>query len=120
MNTERDAMVAEMAAYFDKIKAAITAGGSSAFRYLTGTVPASGQVVIDTVAALGYTVAAYEVYSLGIELRCKDPTITTNPPVIDAGSVLTYQIAADGKVTILNNYAGVVTYHARITMPVKK
>lgn len=120
MSAERDLMVQKMGTYFDKVQQAVATGGSSAFRYLTGTVPANGQTVIDAPTVLGFVAADYQVYSIGIELRCVDPTIPTNPPVIDAQAILTYQIAADGKVTILNNFNGVVTYHIRVTMPVKK
>lgn len=120
MSTESDKMLASMATYFDKVKQAITSGGASSFRYLTGTVPANGNFVIDAPTLLGFTAAQYEVYSTGIELRCVDPVITPNPPVVEATAVLTYQIATDGKITILNNFNGVVTYHIRVTMPVKK
>lgn len=120
MSTESDKMLVSMQSYFNKVKEAITTGGASSFRYLTGTVAANGQVVIDAPTVLGFTAAQYEVYSLGIELRCVDPTITPNPPVVEATAILTYQIAADGKVTVLNNFNGAVTYHIRVTMPVKK
>ena len=120
MSTESDKMVASMESYFQKVKDAIATGGSSAFRYLTGTVPANGSTVIDAPTVLGFTAAQYDVYSIGIELRMTDPTIPTNPPVVDALTVLRYEIQADGKFTIRSNYNGVVTYHIRVTMPVKK
>lgn len=120
MNEERDKMLASMGAYFTKIKEAISTGGASAFRYLTGTVAANGNTVIDAPTVLGFVAADYQVYSLGIELRCVDPAIATNPPVIGAQAILAYQIAPDGKVTILNNFNATVTYHIRVTMPVKK
>lgn len=120
MSAEKDLMVQKMEEYFDKVQQAVATGGSSAFRYLTGTVPSQGQTVIDAPTLLGFVAANYQVYSLGLELRCVDPAIPTNPPVVDAQAILTYQIAADGKVTILNNFSAVVTYHIRVTMPVKK
>lgn len=120
MNTERDKMVSEMDAYFEKIRVAISLGGASAFDFIEGTVDANGSTVIDAPTILDFVPADYYVYSLGIELRMKDPAVTTNPPVVDAQAVLTYQIADDGKVTILNNFNAVVTYYARITKPVKK
>ena len=118
--TAKQYMVTQMQAYFTKVKTAISTGGSSSFRYLTGTVGANGQTTIDAPTELGFDPTSYYVYSLGIELRCVDPAIPTNPPVVDAQAILTYQIAADGKVVILNNFNGDVTYHIRITMPVKK
>jgi len=114
-------MVSQMEAYFAKVKAAISSGGSASFRYKTGSVPANGQIVIDAPTELGFTAAQYEVYSLGVQLSMVDPTVSTNPPVVEASGVLTYQIQADGKLVIKSNFAtGPVTYYARITMPVKK
>lgn len=120
MSAERDLMVQKMEAYFEKIRQAITAGGASSFDYMTGTVPASGSIVIDAPTILGFTAADYYVYSLGIELRMVDPTISSNPPVVDAQAVLTYQILPNGTFNLVNNFNGVVTYHMRITKPVKK
>lgn len=120
MNTQKELMAAEMETYFEKVRASIQEGGASAFRYLTGTIPANGSIEIDAPTVLGFVAADFQVYSLGIELRCVDPAITTNPPVVDAQAILAFQIKADGKVTLLNNFNAVVTYHARITMPVKK
>lgn len=120
MSQEKDTMLTEMENYFNKVQAAVTASAAASFRYKTGSVPANGSVVIDTVVELGYVAANYNVYSIGIQLACPDPTIVTNPPVIDAQAVLRWEIAADGKVTIRNNHTAAVVYHARITMPVKK
>lgn len=120
MTTETEKMLASMEEYFDKVQEAVVTGGSSAFRYLTGTVSANGSTIVDAPTQLGYNSTTHQIYSLGVELRMVDPLVGSNPPVVDATSTLTYQIATDGKLTILNNYAGVVTYHARITMPVKK
>jgi hypothetical protein len=113
-------MVTAMQGYFAKVKAAITTGGGASFRYKTGTVPANGSVVFDAPTDLGFTAATHNVYSIGVQLAMVDPLVGSNPPVVDAETVLRWEIAADGKITIRNNYSGVVTYHARITMPVKK
>lgn len=83
-------------------------------------MPANGTVVIDAPTELGFTAATHHVYSVGVQLAMVDPLVGSNPPVVDAETVLRWEIAADGKVTLRNNYNGVVTYHARITMPVKK
>ncbi|ABY63125.1 hypothetical protein ST201phi2-1p299 [Pseudomonas phage 201phi2-1] len=118
--TAKAYMLAQMAAYFAKVKAAVVSGGSASFRYKTGSVPANGQIVIDAPTELGFTAAQYHVYSLGVQLSMVDPTVGTNPPVVEASGVLTYQIQADGKLVIKSNFAtGPVTYYARITMPVK-
>lgn len=116
----KDYMIEQMDIYFAGIKALVTTGGASSFKYVTGTIPANGQIVYDAPTQLGYTAAGYQVYSLGIQLSMVDPVITPNPPVVDALSVLRYEIQANGQVIIKNNYNGVVTYHARFTMPVKK
>lgn len=118
-STSRNLMITAMNAYFAKVKAAISASSSSISRYKTGTVPANGAVVIDAPTDLGFVVSEVKVYSLGIQLACVDPTITTNPPVVDAQSFLHWVIGADGKVTISNTHSGDVTYHMRLTMPVK-
>lgn len=113
-------MLEQMNRYFAGVKAAITAGGAASFRYLTGNVAANGSVTIDAPTVLGFAVANYNIYSIGVQLAMVDPTVGTNPPIVDALSVLRYEIQTDGKIVIRNNYNGVVTYHARITMPVKK
>lgn len=113
-------MIAQMQAYFAKVKAAITSGGAASFRYKTGTIPANGQTIYDAPAELGFAIAQYHLGSIGIQLSMVDPTITPNPPIVDAGAVLRYEIQADGKIVIKSNYNGVVTYHVRVTMPVKK
>lgn len=113
-------MIAQMQAYFTKVKTAITSGGAASFRYKTGTVPANGQVVYDAPTELGFAIALYHAGSIGIQLSMVDPTIATNPPIVDALSVLRYEIQADGTIIIKNNYNAVVTYHIRVTMPVKK
>lgn len=113
-------MIQQMQAYFAKVKAAITSGGAASFRYKTGTVPANGQTIYDAPTELGFDIALYYAGSIGIQLSMVDPTIPTTPPIVDALSVLRYEIQADGKVVIKNNYNGVVTYHIRVTMPVKK
>lgn len=112
-------MVTQLARYFSRVKELIATGGSASFRYTTGIVPPNGQVVYDAPTELGFVVSQYDVYSLGIQLSMVDPTIPVNPPVVEALSVLRYEIQADGKVIIKSNYNGDVTYHARITMPVK-
>lgn len=116
----KDNMLTQMSDYFEKVKLAITAGGAASFRYKTGTVPANGSVTIDAPTELGFDVADYNVYSIGIQLAMVDPTIIPNPPVVDALSVLRYEIQADGQIVIRSNLNAVVTYHLRITMPVKK
>lgn len=113
-------MKSQMEAYFTKVKNAITTGGGASFRFRTGTVPASSTITFDAPTELGYTPVTHEIYSLGIQLAMVDPTISTDPPVVDALSVLRYEIQADGKVVIRNNHTGPVTYYARFTMPVKK
>lgn len=113
-------MLTALNAYFAKVKAAITSGGAASFRYKTGTVSANGTVVIDAPTELGFNATTHNVYSVGVQLAMVDPLVGSNPPVVDAEAVLRWEIAADGKVTLRNNYNGVVTYHARITMPVKK
>lgn len=113
-------MKAQMEAYFSKVKAAITTGGSASFKYRTGTIPASGSVTIDAPTDLGFTAADYNVYSLGIQLSINDPAVGTNPPVIGAEAVLRYEIQSDGKVILRNNHTAQVTYYARFTLPVKK
>lgn len=119
--TAKQYMLDQMTAYFAKVKTAITAGGAASFRYKTGSVPAAGQVVIDAPTELGFDPTAYNVYSLGVQLCMVDPTVSTNPPVVDATAVLSYAIQADGKLVIKSNFqAAAVVYHARITMPVKK
>lgn len=119
--TAKQYMVDQMARYFAKVKAAITSGGAASFRYKTGSVPAVGQVVYDAPTELGFNPADYNVYSLGVQLCMVDPTVATNPPVVEATAVLSYAIQADGKVVIKSNFeTAAVTYHARITMPVKK
>jgi ribosomal protein S3 len=113
-------MIAQMQAYFTKVKAAITSGGAASFRYKTGTVPANGQTVYDAPTELGFAIADYHLGSIGIQLSMVDPTVQTNPPIVDALTVLRYEIQANGQIVIKSNYNGVVTYHIRVTMPVKK
>lgn len=118
--TSKQYMLTQMARYFSSIKAAISAGGAARFQYLTGSIPANNSITIDAPTVLGYAVADYNVYSTGIQLAAVDPTISSNPPVTDAEALLRWEIQADGKVVIRNNYNAAITYHARITMPVKK
>lgn len=119
--TAREYMVSSMQAYFAKVKALIATGGSASFRFKTGSVPAAGQVIYDAPTELGYDPAAYEVYSTGIQLTMVDPTVTNNPPVVDATTVLSYTIQPDGKIVIKSNFeSAAVTYYVRVTMPVKK
>lgn len=54
MNTERDKMVEQMDAYFEKIRVAISLGGASAFDYIEGTVPANDSIVIDAPTLLNF------------------------------------------------------------------
>lgn len=119
--TAKQYMLDQMSAYFAKVKAAITSGGAASFRFKTGVVPAAGQVVYDAPTELGYDPTLYEVYSTGIQLTMVDPTVSTNPPVVDATTVLSYSIQPDGKIVIKSNFESAgVTYYARVTMPVKK
>lgn len=113
-------MLTQMSAYFAKVKTAISSGGSASFKYVTGSIPASGSVVYDAPTELGFSASTHYAYSLGIQLSVNDPTVTTNPPVIGAEAVLRYEIAADGKVTLRNNHTAAVTYYARYTLPVKR
>lgn len=119
-SASKDYMLQQMSRYFTAIKTIISAGGAASFRYITGNVPANGSVTIDAPTVLGFVAANYNIYSLGVQLAMVDPTVGTNPPVVDALSVLRYEIQTDGKIIIRNNYNAVVTYHVRITMPVKK
>lgn len=118
--TSKQYMLTQMSRYFAGIKAIITTGGAASFRYKTGTVAANSSVTIDAPTELGFVAADYNVYSLGVQLAMVDPAISSNPPVVDAEAVLRWEIQADGKLVIRNNFNTVVTYHARITMPVKK
>jgi len=115
----KEQMLGYIQAWFDKIEeGGVGAGGR--FRYITGSVPANGSVVYDAPGIIGYTSTTHNIYSVGVELRMVDPFVTPNPPVILATAVLDFAIAADGKITIRNNHTAAVTYHARITEPVKK
>lgn len=105
-------------AWFDKIESGGVGGGK--FRYITGSIAANGSTVYDAPGIIGYNATTHNIYSVGIELRMVDPFTASNPPVVEATAVLDYTIAADGKVTIRNNHTAAVTYHARITEPVKK
>lgn len=116
----KEQMTAEVDAYLEKLNDSIMNSGGGRFKYLTGSVPANGVVVYDAPTEIGYTTVTHNIYSLGVELRMVDPFTATNPPVILATAVLDFAIAADGKVTIRNNHNAAVTYHARITEPVKK
>lgn len=119
--TAKAYMVSSMQAYFAKVKAAISTGGSASFRFKSGSVPAAGQVIYDAPTELGYDPTQYEVYSTGIQLTMLDPTVATNPPVVDATTVLTYAIQGDGKIVIKSNLeSAAVNYFVRVTMPVKK
>ncbi|WDS62178.1 hypothetical protein [Pseudomonas phage D6] len=111
-------MLGYIQAWFDKIEAGGVGGGK--FRYITGSVPANGTVVYDAPTVIGYNSTTHNIYSIGVDLRMVDPFTATNPPVIQATAVLDFAIASDGKVTIRNNHTAAVTYHARITEPVKK
>lgn len=113
-------MKAQMEAYFAKVKTAITTGGGASFRYVTGTIPASGSITYDAPTELGFNATTHYQYSLGIQLSVNDPAIATNPPVIGAEAVLRYEIQADGKVILRNNHTASVTYYARYTLPVKR
>lgn len=115
-------MLTQMGTYFDKVKAAIATGGGGGGKtvYQTGIVSASGTTTLDLPTILGFNTTDYQIYSLGLQLRMIDPMITTNPPVVDALTVLRYEIQADGKVLIRNNHTADVTFYLRATAPVKK
>lgn len=118
--TAKNYMLTAMSRYFAKVKEAISTGGASAFRYITGSVPTNGQITYDAPTELGFLVANYQPYSLGVELRMVDPLVASNPQVVEATAVLTYSILPDGKLVIKNNHSTAVTYYARVTMPVRK
>jgi hypothetical protein len=112
-------MLEQMSRYFEKIKTLAASGGAGSFKYVTGVVPANGQLLYDAPTELGFNVAQYNIYSMQIQLSMVDPTVAVTPPVVDALSVLRYEIQPDGKVLIRNNFDADITYHARFALPVK-
>lgn len=112
MSVESQNMLASLTKYFNRIK--------NLASYSAGEILANQSVVIDAPALLDYTATTHNVYSVGLELRIVDSSVTPNPPVIGATGVLSYSIAADGKITIKNTTNATVNYHARLMLPVRK
>lgn len=113
-------LLLQMDDYFKKVKVAIAKAGDSTTRYATGSVSANGTVTIDAPTLLGFTSTTHQIYSTGIQISIVDPMVTSSPPVTGGEAVLRYEIQSDGKILLRNNYNGAVTYHLRLTNPVKK
>lgn len=115
-----DKMLLEMRGYFAKVKAALATAGAANSKYVTGSVAANGTTTIDAPSLLDFTAGTHFVYSTGIQISIVDPMVSTNPPITGGEAVIRYEIQNDGKILLRNNYAGSVTYHIRLTVPVKR
>uniref|UniRef100_A0AB39CDG1 Uncharacterized protein n=1 Tax=Pseudomonas phage RVTF4 TaxID=3236931 RepID=A0AB39CDG1_9VIRU len=111
-------MIAEINGYLLKLEAGGL--GGEKISYVADQIAANGTTTIDAPALLEFTTATHYHQSTGIQLRIEDPTIPTNPPIIDASAVLKWEIQTDGKILIRSNYNGVVKFYLKLTMPVKR
>lgn len=113
----KDEMLGFIQAWLTKIEAG---GIGDRSEYMTADVAAKGSTVIDAPTLFGFTAATHHIYSMGVDLKMVDAGNPTPVSVVPATAVLDYVIDTAGKVTIRNWSTVKVTYHVRISAPIKK
>ena len=119
--SSKNYMLTAMQRYFAKVKSLISSAEATGVGYVTNTLAANATVIIDAPTLMNFTASTHQIYSMDVSFRVNDPESTAPvKPVIDSYAMVDWAILPDGTLSVTNRYNGVITYHCRFGMPLKK